>query len=434
MSDARVKIDATPLSRQISARGAGDVPVGYKRTEAGTIPEDWNQSTVGSEFRIQLGKMLDAASNRGVPKPYVGNRRVQWGHVDVDDIETVPLTSVDLYRYRLRHGDLLVCEGGEIGRAAIWDSPIPECYYQKAIHRLRPIGRYNTYLMMSLLRLWASSGYLANYITRTSIAHLPKEKLEIVPLPVPPEPEQRTIAEALSDVDSLLVSLDALIAKKRAIKQATMQQLLTGKTRLPGFSEKWKTRQLRDLGVFSKGRGIRRDDVAFEGLACIRYGELYTVYSNYVVLPVSRIRSEVAETALPIGVGDLLFAGSGETAEEIGRCAAYLGNEPAYAGGDIIVLSPLGHDSLYIGHLMNYSTITTQKARLAQGDAVVHVSARNLSQVEVTLPPSDEQRAIAAVLFDADADIAGLESRRDKTHAIKQGMMQQLLTGRVRLV
>ena len=224
-----------------------EVPVGYKRTEMGVIPQDWRVSTVGAEFRIQLGKMLDAAKNTGAPKPYIGNRSVQWGRIDLDDIATVPMSMSDLQRFRLRRDDLLVCEGGEIGRAAIWDDPIPECYYQKAIHRLRPIETYNVYLMMCLLQLWTSNGYLSNYVTQTSIAHLPKDKLEIVPLPVPPSPEQRAIAEALSDVDGLLAALEVLIVKKRAIKQAAMQQLLTGKTRLPGFSGEWETKQLRDI-------------------------------------------------------------------------------------------------------------------------------------------------------------------------------------------
>ena len=186
---------------------ADEVPVGYKRTEVGVIPEDWCVSAIGTEFRVQLGKMLDSAKNSGVPKPYIGNRSVQWGRIDVGDIDTVPMTLADLQRFRLRRGDLLVCEGGEIGRAAIWDNPIPECYYQKALHRLRPIRNYDIYLMMSLLQLWASTGYLANYVTQTSIAHLPKDKLEIVPLPVPPPAEQRAIAEVLSDVDEIALGV-----------------------------------------------------------------------------------------------------------------------------------------------------------------------------------------------------------------------------------
>ena len=124
-----------------ASEGAGyvpDAPAGYKRTEVGMIPEDWSVSPVGAEFSIQLGKMLDAAKNTGVSKPYIGNRSVLWGRIDLADIDTVPMTSADLQRFRLRSGDLLVCEGGEIGRAAIGDEPIRECYYQKALHRLRP--------------------------------------------------------------------------------------------------------------------------------------------------------------------------------------------------------------------------------------------------------------------------------------------------------
>ena len=228
-------------------------PPGYRRTEVGTIPCDWGVSSVGAEFRIQLGKMLDAAKNTGVLKPYIGNRSVQWGRIDLDGIATVPMTMSDLQRFLLRRGDLLVCEGGEIGRAAIWKDLIPECYYQKAIHRLRPIRTYDAYLMMSLLQLWASTGYLANYVTQTSIAHLPKDKLEVVPLPVPPPAEQHAIAEALSDVDGLLRALEALVAKKRAIKQAAMQQLLTGKTRLPGFSGEWLTKRLGETRSLFQG-------------------------------------------------------------------------------------------------------------------------------------------------------------------------------------
>ena len=92
---------------------------GYKQTEVGVIPKDWLVSTVGAEFSIQLGKMLDAEKNVGVPKPFLGNRSVQWGRIDLTDIGEIKLTSSDLQRFRLREGDLLVCEGGEIGRSAI---------------------------------------------------------------------------------------------------------------------------------------------------------------------------------------------------------------------------------------------------------------------------------------------------------------------------
>ncbi len=424
----------TSTNSRLRFTGSHSMPHGYKWTEAGIVPQDWEESTVGKEFRMQLGKMLDSAKNIGVSKPYLGNRAVQWGTVDIDKLATVPMTSSDLHRFRLRSGDLLVCEGGEIGRAAIWDEQVPECYYQKAIHRLRSIRGYDAYLMMSYLRMWTQTGFLTNYVTQTSIAHLPKDKFTLVPLSVPPPDEQRAIAEALSDADRLIGSLTKLITKKRAIKQATMQQLLTAKTRLPGFSREWVPKRLDDLGPFSKGRGIRRNEVSDEGISCIRYGELYTRYFNYVFAPISRISAAVAQTSLSIKTGDLLFAGSGETAEEIGRCAAYLGTEPAYAGGDIVVLSPHGQNSMYLGHLMNHPSVASQKARFGQGDAVVHINARNLAQIEIDLPHVDEQSAIALVLSTMDTEIRALDRRLTKTKHIKQGMMQQLLTGCIRLV
>ena len=117
---AAMGIDMISARQPVTTPRANEVstgPQGYKRSDAGLIPQYWRVSTIGAEFRVQLGKMVDAAKNSGVPKPYLGNRSVQWGRIDVDDINTVPMTRADLQRFRLRQGDLLVCEGGEIGRA-----------------------------------------------------------------------------------------------------------------------------------------------------------------------------------------------------------------------------------------------------------------------------------------------------------------------------
>ena len=207
----------------------------------------------------------------------------------------------------------------------------------------------------------------------------------------------------------------------------------TAKTDMQRFSGEWETKQFKELGQFSKGRGIKRDDVTDEGAPCVRYGELYTQYQDYILKVASRIPQDVAATALPIKKGDLLFAGSGETAEEIGRCAAYLGEEQAYAGGDVIVLTPSGQNSIYLGHLMNSPIVSAQKARLGQGDAVVHIYINNLAQVQIELPPIAEQNAIAEVLSDVDGLLNALEALIAKKRAIKQATMQQLLTGKTRL-
>ena len=215
--------------------------------------------------------------------------------------------------------------------------------------------------------------------------------------------------------------------------QAVTNLPVTARTGLPRFGGEWATSQLRDLGTFAKGRGVRRDQLRDVGVPCVRYGELYTRYENYVAEPISRIPQSIADTALPIKKGDLLFAGSGETAKDIGICAAYVGKEPAYAGGDIIVLRASGQDAVYLAHLLNAPEASRQKARMGQGDAVVHIRGHHLADVEITLPPLAEQRAITAVLADVDKLIGSLEALIAKKRAIKEAAMRELLTGRTRL-
>jgi type I restriction enzyme S subunit len=148
----------------------------------------------------------------------------------------------------------------------------------------------------------------------------------------------------------------------------------------------------------------------------------------------SFISKEVAATAKRLACGDILLAGSGETKEEIGKCAAFIENIEAYAGGDIVIFSPRDTDSLFLGYLLNSPLVVKQKANKGQGDAVVHISASSLKEVNVPIPQQkEEQTAIAAVLSGTDALIERLEKLIAKKKAIKQGTMQQLLTGRKRL-
>ncbi|ANX04291.1 restriction endonuclease subunit S [Immundisolibacter cernigliae] len=224
-------------------------------------------------------------------------------------------------------------------------------------------------------------------------------------------------------------------ASGRYLAKAAVQEVPPGykRTEVGVIPEDWEAKTLAELGAFMKGKGIRRDDVADDGVACIRYGEIYTRYNNYVRSPSSRIPASVAASSQRMNEGDLLFAGSGETAEEIGKCVAYLGEDEAYAGGDIVILRPFSQDSLYLGHLLNHEVVAEQKVRFGQGDAVVHISARNLAMVKVPLPPAHEQRAIAEALSDVDGLLGALEALIAKKRAIKQAAMQQLLSGKTRL-
>jgi type I restriction enzyme S subunit len=254
----------------------------------------------------------------------------------------------------------------------------------------------------------------------------------LVSLPVS-QAEQRRVAGALKDYDALIRVLEASITKKRAIKQGMMQGLLTGSIRLPGFTEPWGRRKLGELGRFMKGRGIRRDDVRASGIPCIRYGELYTKYRGYVSRPGSFVSRAIAETALELQTGDLLFTGSGETRDEIGICVAYIGAEKAVVGGDVVILRGGSFNPIFLSASVNAPAAARQKASLGQGDAVVHISSKALATVEIDLPPRQEQNAIAVTIQTLDAELDVLAKRLVKVQAIKQGMMQELLTGRTRM-
>lgn len=275
---------------------------------------------------------------------------------------------------------------------------------------------------------------LSDLVATTALPSLNGGQLRSVPFRLPTIDQQHGIVEALGSVDELISRDEERIVKKRTVKQGMMQELLTGRTRLGGFAGKWSNRKLSTLGIFLRGRGITRDQVRASGVPCIRYGELYTLYSDYTSSTASFVDPSVAAAALPIRRGDILFAGSGETKEEIGKCVAYVGDAPAVAGGDIIVLRGSDFDPVYLASLLNTPQVANEKARGGQGDAVVHINWRVLAGLELTMPSRPEQEAIGAVLRDADSEIAALEHRLDVCRAIKQGMMQELLTGRTRLV
>lgn len=406
-------------------------PARYKRTKVGILPEDWETRSLGEIGECLIGLTYDPSNITTDGLLVLRSSNIGGGGLQFHDNIFVDIRVPE--RIVVRNGDLLICvrNGSRslIGKSALINERAEGMTFGAFMSVFRsPHNFFVFHCFQSDLvkqQIHEHLGATINQITNKSLNSF------IVPFPEPAE--QRAIAAALADVDGLIGALDTLLAKKRAIKQAAMQQLLTGKTRLPGFEGEWRKCRLADIGQFSKGSGIKRDDVADEGVGCIRYGEIYTVYNDYVLTPFSRIPSSVALGSSRLSTGDLLFAGSGETAEEIGKCVAFLGEERAYAGSDIVVLTPTGHDSMYLGHLMNHESVARQKARLAQGDAVVHISSRSLAQVEVSLPPLEEQRTIARILADIDSEIVALKRRREKTRAIKQGMMQALLTGRVRL-
>lgn len=408
---------------------------GYRQTEVGVIPDDWRVEVLATTAK----RITRGASPRPIESPRWFDSRSRVGWVRISDVTSSRRYLVDtvqkLSTAGIRNsrpvpaGSLIMSICATVGRPI--ETQIDTCIHDGFVVFEQPTvdQSFLYHLLSSLEPGWSKRGQTGSQMNlntgliNSCAVAMPSSRRE-----------QRAIAEALSDADALLDGLDRLIAKKRDLKQATMQQLLTGKTRLPGFSGEWEVKRLGELGAFLKGSGVKKDQAQSGDLRCVRYGEIYTHHHNYVRVFNSWISPAVASTAVPLRRGDILFAGSGETKEEIGKCVAVHLDIEAYAGGDIVILRPGNCDPVFLGFMLNHPSVASQKARLGQGDAVVHISASALASISVRLPVLEEQSAVAAVLLDFDNEIAALVSRRDKVALLKHAMMQELLTGKTRLV
>lgn len=196
----------------------------------------------------------------------------------------------------------------------------------------------------------------------------------------------------------------------------------------------WDIISLGELGTFSKGKGILKDQVIASGLPCIRYGEIYTTHDFIIKEFKSFISEELAKESKEIKNGDILFAGSGETAEEIGKAVAYTGNQKAYAGGDVIILSTNKNvNAECISYVLEMDVAKKQKRVLGQGNSVVHIYPRDLSKIKIPLPPLSEQKAIAHILGLMDEAINANNKLISQKELHKKWLMQNLLTGKKRL-
>jgi type I restriction enzyme S subunit len=195
----------------------------------------------------------------------------------------------------------------------------------------------------------------------------------------------------------------------------------------------WQEVSLGDIGVFSKGAGIGKNEVTESGHNAVRYGELYTKNHFHIRRVFSHIPNEVVPTTKQIQYGDILFAGSGETIDEIGKSAAYLLKEPCYAGGDIIVFTPKDTDSLFLSYFLNVGDARKKLRILGQGQSVVHVYKSDIEKITLHIPPLPEQKRIVKVLETWDRATELVERKIALTCEVKKGVMQRLLTGKVRL-
>ncbi|WP_143269441.1 restriction endonuclease subunit S [Mangrovitalea sediminis] len=413
------------------------VPVGYKQTEVGVIPEDWDVMSLSDVCR----SICDGThyTPRYVPQ---GIPFYSVENVTANDFEnTKYITEAEhanlIKRCKPERGDILMTRitAGIVGDTRLIDWDVNASIYV-SLALLKP----NNLIESEYLYRYSRSTAFVRETEKRALTNATPKKINMqdigpIPIPVPRNPkEQRAIATALSDVDALLEGLDRLIAKKRDLKQAAMQQLLTGQTRLPGFEGRWELVQAGDIGRFRGGSGFPN---RFQG----------EVSGAYPFFKVSDMNNEGNDTFMVAAnnyisesvqkqIGAVVFPPETIVFAKVGA-AVFLERKK-------ILTRPSCLDNNMAGYVINaarvdvrfmhYALLRKKLGDLVSTTALPSLSGGVLAAMEFVLPPLKEQSAIANVLSDMDAELEALEQRHAKTAALKQAMMQELLTGRTRLV
>ena len=394
---------------------------GYKQTEVGVIPEDWEAKTVGQISTVGRGRVIshrEISRSRNPAYPVYSSQTSNngvMGYLDSFDFEGEYIT--------------WTTDGANAGTV---------------FHRH---GRFNCTNVCGTIKLSSDHHvFVAKVLSRFAHLHVsrhlgnPKlmnDVMKRVKVPLPSTlAEQESIAEALSDVDALIESLEQLLTKKRQIKQGAMQELLTGKKRLQGFGGDWKACRVEDVADVKTGpfgSSLHERDYVEDGIPIItveHLGEFGVMHAN---LPkVSDIDWRRLE-AYTLQEYDIVFSRVGS----IDRNALIRAAEVGWLfSGRLLRLRPNRERAFppYLSYQFHTDTFKQRVKGVAVGQTMACLSTKILSGVEVLLPSVSEQTAIATILSDMDAEIATLETKLSKARQLKQGMMQELLTGRTRLV
>jgi type I restriction enzyme S subunit len=413
----------------------------YKQAVHGVIPQDWEVRTVET-----IGTVIRGASPRPKSdKRYYGGNvpRLMVEDVTRDRMWVTPsidfLTEEGAKRSRsCKRGTLtIVCSGTPtvVGLPSLL--AVDACIHDGMLALVHVDQGVSTHFLFHQLRsvqnrLHAAATHGGTFVNLTTTG------LRAFNVMLPPtKAEQEAIAEALSDVDALIGALDQLIVKKRELKQAAMQELLTGKQHLPGFHRKWEILNMSEKSSL-KAR------IGWQGLTIneyLRNGDYYLVtgtdfangrinWSSCCFVDAHRY---VQDKNIQLKSNDILLTKDG-TIGKVGFVDSL--PSPATLNSGVFVIRPKGdaYCALFFYYVLTSRIFENFLLKLQAGSTISHLYQKDFINFSLLAPPVDEQHAIATILSDMDAELATLEQRRDKTRALKQGMMQELLTGRTRLI
>lgn len=389
----------------------------------------WPTKKIGELFDVQLGKMLNEKAKQGVLLPYLANFNVRWGSFDLSRLNNMTFSEKEREKYSLCPGDLLMCEGGEIGRCAVWKGANETIYFQKALHRLRSLNQdISTEFIYYYMQHIASKGDLPKLVGETSIAHFTREKLLCLRVPTPDPSEQTAIASLLSTWDLAIEKSERLIASKEKQFKWLHEQMIFA----PARSDKnWKHLPISNIAE----RIQRKSD-----------GDTYPILTissaSGFVLQEEKYSRFMAGKSLD----DYTLLLRGEFAYNKGNSLRYqfgcvfpLQDYEKALVPHVYVCFKLHKniDANFIDHVFKADYLKAQLATLVntgiRNNGLLNISPANFMKVTVPVPPIEEQKQIAAILTTARQEIDLLKKQADAYRRQKRGLMQRLLTGEWRV-
>lgn len=431
---------------------------GYKMTEVGVIPEDWEVKTLGKLACINgrigfRGYTVKDLVRKGEGAIAIGGKHISKNYLDLSDAEYISWKKYyESPEIMVKQGDIVLAQRGTLGKSALIKSDIGPATINPSLVLINKIKCNNLYLIYNM-QSSSVTDYILQINSQTSIPMISQKQIEGIKIAIAKlDCEQAAIATALSDVDSLISALTKKIEKKKAIKQGLMQQLLTGKKRLPGYEKNREPVQTewgaipKDWKTLSIGKCCSiKARIGWQGLKKSEYlssGEYVLVTGTDFLngridwkscVYVSKKRYE-QDANIQIVKHDILITKDGT----IGK-VAFLDDVPCLGtlnSGIFVVRSHSEElDQCYLSKIFESFIFDAFLESLVAGSTINHLYQKDFVHFNFPVPPTmSEQTAIANILSDCDSEIAALEEKRDKYKEIKQGMMQQLLTGKIRLI
>lgn len=365
--------------------------------------------------------------------PYIGANDFSNGYIDYKSCKYLPEERARIFKKGIaKDGDVLFAHNATVGPVALIKTKLEYVILSTTAtyFRCNQEKLFNIFLLYALQAPFFVSQYqsVMAQSTRNQVPITVQRKFSLL---LPPLREQKAIAQSLSDVDAQITALDQLITKKRNIKQSTMQQLLTGKKRLPGFSGQWEVKSLEEISLVSSGGTPNRNNPSYWN-GKIPWITTSQIDFNTINSPEEFITEQGLNnsSAKIYEEGTLLMAmyGQGKTRGKVAILAIKATTNQACASIRLNQFTSNKYVFFYLSH--KYDDIR----KLSNNGNQENLNGEIIKSIRIPIPSLPEQKAIAQVLSDMDAEIEALEQKRDKYKSIKQGMMQELLTGKTRLI